>query len=335
MIALQFEFVNPQYFWLFLALPVAIAWALWKRNKLTASVNLSSLKGFKTPANSLAKFRPVVFLLRVVALSFFIIAMARPRHVDTTSRIKTTEGIDIVMAMDVSGSMLARDLKPNRLEALKKVASNFVMDRPNDRIGVVIYAGESYTQVPLTTDKTVVVNAINNISYGSAIEDGTAIGEGLATSVNRLKDSSSEGKVVILLTDGVNNTGYIDPMIATELALAFDIKVYGIGLGTTGNAMAPVAINPNGSFRYANIPVVIDEDLLKEISTVTGGKYFRAVSNSKLEEVYEEINKLEKTEIEEFQYTSYEELFRTFILWGIGFLLLELILRFTLFRSFV
>tara|TARA_R110002072_G_scaffold174802_18_gene330574 strand:+ start:2371 stop:3378 length:1008 start_codon:yes stop_codon:yes gene_type:complete len=335
MSTLQFEFVNPEFFWLFLALPVAIAWFLWKRKELTASVKLSSLKGFKTSSNWLAKLRPLLFIFRLIALSLFIIAMARPRYVDTTTRIKTTEGIDIVMAMDVSGSMLARDLKPNRLEALKKVASNFVMDRPNDRIGVVIYAGESYTQVPLTTDKTVVVNAINSISYGNTIEDGTAIGEGLATAVNRLKDSSSDSKVVILLTDGVNNTGYIDPMIATELALAFNIKVYGIGLGTTGNAMAPVAINPNGSFRYANIPVVIDEDLLKEISKATGGKYFRAVSTSKLEEVYEEINKLEKTEIEEFQYTSFEELFRIFVLWGGAFLLIELLLRFTLFRSFV
>lgn len=335
MSTLQFEFVNPEFFWLFLALPVAIAWFLWKRKELTASVKLSSLKGFKTSSNWLSKFRPLLFVFRLIALSLFIIAIARPRYVDTTTRIKTTEGIDIVMAMDVSGSMLARDLKPNRLEALKKVASNFVMDRPNDRIGVVIYAGESYTQVPLTTDKTVVVNAINSISYGNTIEDGTAIGEGLATAVNRLKDSSSDSKVVILLTDGVNNTGYIDPMIATELALAFNIKVYGIGLGTTGNAMAPVAINPNGSFRYANIPVVIDEDLLKEISKATGGKYFRAVSTSKLEEVYEEINKLEKTEIEEFQYTSFEELFRIFVLWGGAFLLIELLLRFTLFRSFV
>jgi Ca-activated chloride channel family protein len=335
MIGLQFEYVNPEFFWLFLALPVAIAWFLWKRKELTASVKLSSLKGFKTSSNWLAKMRPVLIVFRLIALSLFIIAMARPRHVDTNSRIITTEGIDIIMAMDVSGSMLARDLKPNRLEALKKVASNFVMDRPNDRIGIVIYAGESYTQVPLTTDKAVVVNAINNITYGNAIEDGTAIGDGLATAVNRLKDSPSDSKVIILLTDGENNTGYIDPMIATELALAFDIKVYGIGIGSTGTAMAPVALNPNGTFRYANIPVVIDEELLKEISKATGGAYFRATSTSKLEEVYEEINKLERTEIEEFKYTSYEELFRIFILWGAGFLLIELLLRFTLFRSFI
>ena len=335
MIPLYFEFVNPEFFWLFLALPLAIAWYLWKQNQFTASVKLSSIKGFRKGANGLAKLKPVLFILRLGALSLLIIAMARPRNVDTNSRVKTTEGIDIVMAMDVSGSMLARDLKPNRLEALKKVASNFVMDRPNDRIGIVIYAGESYTQVPLTIDKNVVVNAINTITYGNAIEDGTAIGDGLATAVNRLKDSPSESKVVILLTDGENNSGYIDPMIATELALAFDIKVYSIGIGTTGTAMAPVAINPNGTFRYANIPVVIDEELLKEISNTTGGRYFRAGTTTKLEEIYEEINKLERTEIEEFQFTSYEEKFRPLILWAGALLLFELLLRFTLFRSFI
>jgi Ca-activated chloride channel homolog len=335
MIPLYFEFVNPEFFWLFLALPVAIAWYLWKRNQTTASVKLSAIKGFKKSSNLLAKLRPVLFVLRLGAISLLIVAMARPRNVDTTSRIKTTEGIDIVMAIDVSGSMLARDLRPNRLEALKKVASNFVMDRPNDRFGIVIYAGESYTQVPLTIDKNIVVNAINNITYGNAIEDGTAIGDGLATAVNRLKDSPSESKVIILLTDGVNNSGFIDPRIATELALAFDIKVYGIGIGTTGMAMSPVAINPNGTFRYANMPVEIDEELLKEISIATGGRYFRAGTTTKLEEIYEEINKLERTEIEEFQYTSYEEKFRPLILWGGILLLFEFLLRFTLFRSFV
>jgi Ca-activated chloride channel homolog len=335
MIPLYFEFVNPEFFWLFLALPVAIVWYLWKRNQVTASVKLSAIKGFKKSSNFLAKLRPVLFVFRLAAISLLIVAMARPRNVDTTSRIKTTEGIDIVMAIDVSGSMLARDLRPNRLEALKKVASNFVMDRPNDRFGIVIYAGESYTQVPLTIDKNVVVNAINSITYGVAIEDGTAIGDGLATAVNRLKDSPSESKVIILLTDGVNNSGFIDPRIATELALAFDIKVYGIGIGTTGMAMSPVAINPNGTFRYANMPVEIDEELLKEISSATGGKYFRAGTTTKLEEIYEEINKLERTEIEEFQYTSYEEKFRPLILWAGALLLFELLLRFTLFRSFV
>ncbi len=335
MIPLQFEFVNPEFFWLFLLLPVAVAWFFWKSKKSTASVRLSSLKGFKTSSNWLPKFKPVLIIFRLIALSLLIIAMARPRYVDNTSKIKKTEGIDIVMAVDVSGSMLARDLKPNRLEALKSVATDFVMERPNDRIGIVIYAGESYTQVPLTTDKNVIVNAIENISYGGAIEDGTAIGMGLATAVNRLKDSPTESKVVILLTDGVNNSGVIDPKIATELALEFGIKVYSIGLGTTGMALSPVAINPNGSFRYANVPVEIDEELLKEISQLTGGIYFRAASTSKLEEIYDEINKLETTEIEEFQFTSYEEKFRPFLLVAGGLLLFEFLLRITLFRSFI
>lgn len=335
MIALQFEFANPEFFWLFLLLPFAVAWFVWKRNKVTASVRLSTLKGFKSSSNWLAKFRPVLMVLRVLTLALLIVAMARPRYVDTTSKIKKTEGIDIIMAMDVSGSMLARDLKPNRLEALKRVAKDFVMERPNDRIGIVIYAGESYTQVPLTIDKRIVVNAIDEIKYNNVIEDGTAIGMGLATAVNRLKDSNSEGRVIILLTDGVNNTGVIDPRIAAELAIEFDIKVYGIGLGTTGTAPSPVAINPDGSFRYANMPVEIDEELLKEISDATGGLYFRASSNTKLEEVYEEINKLEKTEIEEFQYTNYEEKFRPFVLWALGLLVFELLLRFTFFRSFI
>ncbi len=332
---MRFEFVNPEFFWLFLLLPFAIAWYVWKRNRLTASVKLSTLKGFKTGANWMAKLRPILFAFRILALSLLIVAMARPRNVDVSTRIKKTQGIDIVMAIDISASMLARDLKPNRLEALKNVATNFVMDRPNDRIGIVIYAGESYTQTPLTSDKAIITSAIKDIEYTDAIEGGTAIGMGLATAVNRLKDSDSESKVVILLTDGDNNTGFIDPKIATELAVEFGIKVYGIGLGSTGMAMSPVAINPNGTFQYANVPVVIDEELLKEIAQATGGLYFRAGSNTKLEEVYEEINKLEKTDIEEFQYTNYEEKFRPLAIGAGILLLLEMLLRFTFFRSFV
>ena len=335
MIPLQFEFVNPEFFWLLLLLPAAVAWYLFKRKEWTATVKISSLKGFKSSINLLAKLHPILLILRLIALTLLIVAMARPREVDVTSKIKKTEGIDIVMAIDISASMLARDLKPTRLDALKKVAAEFVMGRPNDRIGIVIYAGESYTQTPLTIDKRVVIKAINDIRYSDAIEGGTAIGMGLATSVNRLKDSHSEGKVVILLTDGVNNTGFIDPKIATELAVEFGIKVYTIGLGTTGLAMAPVAINPNGSFQYASIPVEIDEVLLKEISDATGGLYFRAGSNTKLEAIYDEINKLEKTEIEETQFTSYDEKFRPFALLAGLFLLIELLLRFTVYRSFI
>ncbi len=331
----MFEYVNPQFFWLLVLLPGLILWLILKRHKLSASVKLSSLNGFKMGSNQWAKFKYIISVLRLMAITLIIIALARPRLVDMTSKIKKTEGIDIVMAIDVSGSMLARDLKPNRLEALKKVASDFVQNRPNDRIAIVVYAGESYTQLPLTTDKRMVVEAIQAISYGHAIEDGTAIGMGLATAVNRLKDSPSESRVVILLTDGVNNSGVIDPRIATELALAYGVKVYGIGIGTTGLAMSPVAINPDGSFRYSNVPVEIDEDLLKEISSATGGIYYRAGSTSKLEEIYNEINKLEKIELEELQYTRYEEKYKPFLLIAMCLLLIEIILRFTLFRSFI
>lgn len=335
MIALQFEFVNPEMFWLLLLIPIAIGWYIWQRNQWTASVKLSSVQGFKE-SSFIAKLRPVLLLLRLVALAFLVIALARPRYVDVSTRIKKTEGIDIVMAIDISASMLARDLRPNRLEALKKVASEFVMGRPNDRIGIVIYAGESYTQTPLTIDKRVVINAINDIRYTDAIEGGTAIGMGLATAVNRLKESpSSEGRVVILLTDGENNSGFIDPNIATELAVQFGVKVYSIGLGTTGMAMAPVAINPNGTFQYAQVPVVIDEALLQNIAEATGGLYFRADDNQKLKQIYDEINKLEKTEIEELQFTHYDEKYRFFALWGGLFLLLEIFLKLTVYRSFI
>lgn len=332
---MRFEFVNPEFFWLFLLLPLAVAWYIWQRHRVTASVKISSIKGFKAGSNWLAKARHALFVLRVLALALLITALARPRDVDESTQIKKTEGIDIVMAIDISASMLARDLEPNRLEALKEVASNFVNDRPNDRIGIVIYAGESYTQTPLTSDKKIVLNAIDDIEYSSNIEGGTAIGMGLATSVNRLKESKAESKVVILLTDGDNNTGFIDPKIATELAKEFNIKVYTIGLGTNGNAMSPVGINANGTFRYANIPVVINEELLQEIAANTDGKYFRATSNTKLEEIYDEINKLEKTEIEEIKYTSYDEKFRSLLLLAGGILIFEFILRITLFRTFV
>jgi len=332
---MNFEFVNPEFFWLALLLPIAIAWYVWKKNKLTASLKLSTVKGFRTGANWKAKLRPFLFVLRLMALSLLITALARPRNVDVTTKIKKTQGIDIVMAIDISGSMLARDLKPNRLEALKTVATRFVLDRPNDRIGIVIYAGESYTQTPLTSDKSIIVKSIKEITYSDVIEGGTAIGMGLATAVNRLKDSNSESKVVILLTDGVNNSGFIDPKIASELAVEFKIKVYAIGLGTTGTALSPVAINPNGTFQYANVPVEIDEALLKEIAKATGGLYFRAGSNTKLEEVYEEINKLEKTDIEEFQYTNYDEKYRPFAIWAAILVAFEMLLRFTIFRSFI
>ncbi len=280
------------------------------------------------------KLKPVLFILRLIALSAIIVAMARPQTEDISTRTKTTKGIDIVMAIDVSSSMLARDLKPNRLAALKEVAADFIKQRPNDRIGLVAYAGESYTKTPITTDKSIVLNSLRDITYGQ-LEDGTAIGMGLATSVNRLKESKAKSKIIILLTDGVNNMGFIEPRTAADLALEFGIKTYTIGLGTNGNALTPISYNADGSFRYGMRQVEIDEELLQDIAKATSGTYFRATNNETLEEIYDEINKLEKTEIEEFKYFRYEEKFRPWI-WIAGILLLlEWFLRNTIFRSFV
>jgi Ca-activated chloride channel family protein len=331
----NFEFVNPELFWILLLFPFLFLWFFLKKNQQTAVLKISSLKGFDTSKNWLAKLRPILFVIRLVVLSLIITAMARPRTVDESTRIKTTKGIDIVIAIDVSASMLARDLKPNRLEALKKVASRFIQARPNDRLGLVEYAGESYTKTPLTSDKNIVLSSLKSIKYNTTITGGTAIGMGLATSVNRLKESRAKGKVIILLTDGVNNSGFIDPKIASELAVEFGIKVYTIGLGSNDMALSPISILPNGSFQYGNIQVEIDEDLLNQIAETTGGKYFRATSNTKLEEIYAEINKLEKTEIEETKYKSYNELFRPLILAALGLLLFELLLRYTVYKSFI
>lgn len=327
------QFANPQFFWLLLLLPVAGVWYFFKRKDETASLKISSIKGFSTD-NFLAKIKPALFGLRLLALAAIITALARPQTEDISSRTKTTKGIDIVMAIDVSSSMLARDLKPNRLSALKDVAADFIRKRPNDRIGLVVYAGESFTQTPITSDKTIVLNALRDITYGQ-LNDGTAIGMGLATSVNRLKESKAKSKIIILLTDGVNNSGFIEPQTAAELAVEFGLKTYTIGLGTNGNALSPIAYNPDGTFRYGMRQVEIDEKLLEEIADATGGQYFRATNNTKLEAIYEEINKLEKTEVEEFKYYKYEEKFRSFVLLAGILLLLEWILRNTIFRSFI
>lgn len=331
----NFEFSNPEFFWLLLALPVAIAWYIWKRKKQTASVRISSIKGFKSSSSFLAKLRPLLFILRLATLALIITALARPRNVEVSTKIKTTRGIDIVIAIDVSASMLAKDLRPNRLEALKKVAASFINGRPNDRIGLVEYAGESFTKTPITSDKSIVLSALKSIEYNNIIEGGTAIGMGLATGVNRLKDSKALSKVIILMTDGENNAGQIDPRIAAELSAEFGIKVYTIGMGTNGLALTPYSYNANGSFIYQKAQVTIDEDLLKEIAKTTGGQYFRATNNEKLQEIYDEIDKLEKTDVEEFKYTNYEEKYRPLVLLAGLLLMIELLLKYTLFRSFV
>lgn len=329
------EFFNKELFWFLLLLPIALLWYVFRYNRQTAELKMSSTKGFKMTSSFWAKFRHLLVALRLIALGLLITALARPRTVDVSTKTKTTRGIDIVMSIDVSASMLAKDLKPNRLEALKEVASDFIDGRPNDRIGLVEYAGEAYTKTPITSDKSIVQRSLRDIKYNTIIEGGTAIGMGLATSVNRLKDSRAKSKVIILLTDGVNNSGFIDPKIASELAVEYGIKVYTIGLGTNGMALSPVSINPNGTFRYGRQQVEIDEELLEEIAEVTGGKYFRATNNKKLAEIYKEINKLEKTEIEEKKYYNYEEKYRPLVLLAGFLLLIELLLRNTIFRSFV
>ena len=328
-------FANPDYLWLFLTLPILVGWYVFTRKHTQPVLKISSLSGFRVKSNFLARLQPLLFVIRLLALSAVIIALARPQTMDVSTRTKTNKGIDIVMAIDVSSSMLAQDLKPNRLTALKKVAASFVDDRMSDRIGLVIYAGESYTKTPITSDRSIVKNALREIRFEGLIEDGTAIGMGLATAVNRLKDSRAKSKVIILLTDGVNNSGFIDPKIASELAVEYEIKTYTIGLGSNGTARAPVGLLPNGKFQYGMTKVEIDEELLKTIATRTGGLYFRATDNKKLKEIYDEINKLEKTEIEEFKYYNYEEKFRPLVLLALVLLFLEWLMRNTLFKSFI
>lgn len=325
-------FYSPEFLWLLILLPLFLIWNYFYKDKKTSSLKISSVKGFGYKTLKI-KFFPVLDILRYLAITFLIIAIARPQIVDISTQTKTSKGIDIVIAVDVSSSMLAQDLKPNRLDALKLVAKEFINDRVSDRIGLVVYAGESYTKTPVTSDKLVIIKALDEINFDGIIEDGTAIGMGLATSVNRLKDSKAKSKVIILLTDGVNNSGFIDPNTAADLALSFGIKTYTIGLGSNGNALAPIAINPNGTFRYGLTRVEIDEKLLESIAKQTGGLYFRATDNERLKDIYQEINKLEKTEVEEFKYSNAQEMYRIFVLISFLFVFLEWFLRSTIFKS--
>ena len=327
-------FKNPEFLWLLILLPV-IAYMLYKFKFVRLNnFKFSNLDSFDSKTLK-SKLYPLINIFRIITLLLVIVALARPQEISNSTRTKTSSGIDIVIAVDISSSMLAQDLKPNRLEALKTVASQFINDRINDRIGLVIYAGESYTKTPVTSDKDVVIKSLSDITFDGIIEDGTAIGMGLATSVNRLKESKAKSKVIILLTDGVNNSGFIDPSTAADLAANFEIKTYTIGLGTNGNARAPVALNPNGSFRFGMTKVEIDEELLKNVANKTGGLYFRATDNKKLEEIYNEINKLEKTEVEEIKYSDSEEKYRLLIIAAIGLIFVELILKYTVFRSII
>ena len=331
----NFEFLNPEFLWLLILIPLLAVWYFLVRKKDAAVLTVPSIKGFKTKSSIVSKLKPILGLLRLLALAAIIVALARPRNVSVSKKTKSNKGIDIVMAIDVSASMLARDLKPNRLEALKKVAVDFVDRRPNDRIGIVVYAGESFTQTPITSDKGIVKRTISSLQWGQ-LDGGTAIGMGLGSGVNRLKESKAKSKVIILLTDGVNNSGNIDPRTATELAKELGIKVYTIGIGTNGMADFPWSKDPRtGLLNFRKQQVEIDEALLKDIAKETNGKYFRATDNETLKEIYDEIDKLEKTKIEEFKYYNYQEMYRDLVFLALGFLLLEFLLRNTLFKSFI
>lgn len=327
-------FENPQFFWLFLLFPLLILWQWFRRKKEMPSVLFSSLQVVQPLHTWRTTLRPILYVLRCLALAALIVALARPRSSSEITKTKTTEGIDIILSIDMSSSMLAKDLKPNRIEALKRVASHFIEQRASDRIGIVVYSGESYTKVPATTDKSVVLQALKDIKQGE-IDDGTAIGMGLGTAINRLKDSKTKSKVIILMTDGVNNTGVIAPLSAAELAKEYGIRVYTIGIGTNGKALSPVAYNPDGSLQYDMVPVEIDERLLTQIAEATGGHYFRATDNQKLAQIYTEIDKLEKSKIEELKYYQHKENFRLWALLALVLLAAEFGLRHTVFRSFV
>ena len=324
------EFANPKLLWLLLIVPAAIVWYVLRHRKQEASVRFSDLSGFaKLPKTWKAYLRHLLFALKVAALALLIVALARPQS-SSTNKKSNIEGIDIVMAMDVSGSMLARDLKPDRLTAAKEVASEFVEGRPGDRMGLVIFSGESFTQVPLTTDHGVMLNMLAEMKNG-LIDDGTAIGDGLATAISRLKDSDAISKVIILLTDGVNNSGSVDPYTAAEMAKLFGIRVYTIGVGSYGTAPYPVQ-TPFGT-QIQQMKVEIDEKLLQNIANSTDGKYFRATSTQKLDEVYQEIDKLERSKIEVTEFSRLHEEFYPLVAWALALLLLEFLLRKTIFRT--
>ena len=324
------EFANPKLLWLLLLVPLAILWYVLRHKKQEASVRFSDMKGFtQLPKTWKAYLRHLLFALKMAALALLIVALARPQSASTNST-SNIEGIDIVMAMDVSGSMLARDLKPDRLTAAKRVASDFVEGRPGDRMGLVIFSGETFTQVPLTTDHAVMLNMLGEMKNG-LIDDGTAIGDGLATAISRLKDSEAISKVVILLTDGLNNAGSVDPYTAGEMAKLFGIRVYTIGVGSYGTAPYPVQ-TPFGT-QIQQMKVEIDEKLLTQIAGMTGGKYFRATSNQKLDEVYQEIDKLERSKIEVTEFRRLHEEFYPLVAWALALLLLEFLLRKTIFRT--
>jgi len=323
------NWANPEYLYLLLVIPVFIVWYWFRHSKTQAEVDFSGLAAFSTVKNSFKTwFLHSLFVLRMLALAAVIVALARPQYTSSKQNVQI-EGIDIVMSLDVSGSMLARDFQPDRLEAAKMVAQDFIKGRPNDRVSIVIFSGEAFTQVPLTTDHDMISNLFAEIKSGM-IEDGTAIGDGLATSVSRLKDSEAISKVVILITDGVNNSGSIDPLSAAEMAKMFGIRVYTVGIGTMG--MAPYPVQTPFGIQMQQMQVQIDEELLQKIAEMTGGQYFRADNMKKLVAIYNEIDQMERSKIDIQEFKKKHESYLPFALAALLFFVLEILLRYLYFK---
>lgn len=325
------KFVNPELLWLSVLVVPMVAYYIYRlRQGGGATMRISTVDGVRRVPRSIKHYlRHLPIVLRSLAVVLIAVALARPQSAQHNSN-STTEGIDIVMSLDVSGSMLARDFTPDRLGAAKEVASNFIMDRPNDRIGLVVFAGESFTQCPLTTDKRSLLNLLGSVKSGM-IDDGTAIGNGLATAVNRLRESKAKSKVIILLTDGINNSGQIAPLTAAEIAQSYGIRVYTVGVGTMGMAPYPV-IDMWGHLSFQPMKVEIDEKMLSQIAQMTGGKYFRATDNRRLKDVYDEINQLERSKVEVENFTRYQERFTLFVVLALILLVGEFALRQTWLR---
>lgn len=319
-------FADKEYLWLLLVLLPLLGWYFWKHQKQQAHLEISNTAAFGRFRKTKKVWQHILYGLLFASLASLIIAMARPQTSFSFEKSKT-QGIDIVMVLDISFSMLAQDFAPDRLEAAKDVAMEFVSHRANDRIGLVVFSGESYTQCPPTTDQRVLLNLFSEVKINDAIDGGTAIGNGLATAINRLRESDAKSKVIILLTDGENNRGSIAPETAAELASKFNIKIYTIGMGTNGIARTPIGMQPNGHIIYDNIPVKLDEVLLQDIAKKTDGKYYRATTKNKLKEIYTSIDQLEKTEIQKDKHTRYNEMFQVFAFIGLILLGLYLVLK--------
>ena len=325
------QFVNPEFFLLLLLLPLIGYWYLRRRSRHYAALRMPSLDSIRGMRSWRGRLRTALPILRALAFVALVVAMARPQEVLKEEEVDA-EGIDIMLAIDLSSSMLAQDFKPDRLEVSKRVAAEFIDKRRYDRIGLAVFAGEAFTQCPLTTDHRVLKNFLEQLACGT-LDDGTAIGMGLATAVHHLEESEAKSKVVILLTDGVNNAGYINPLMAAQIAQKVGVKVYTIGAGSTGDALTPVSRRSDGRYIFGLARVEIDEALLKDIANMTEGEYFRSTSAESLERIYNKIDQLEKTKIEVTVLKRYNEAFHPFVFWGLVLLLLEALLRYTVLRT--